>query len=66
MMRDTGQIMDDLIPMGRLEGDVLYRGCWILDCRKLKLGTGDIKLKTATEAQSTQGFVLINFPKLNN
>ncbi len=30
LMRDAGQIMDDLIPMGRLEGDVLYRGCWIV------------------------------------
>ena len=30
-MLDAGQIMDDLIPMGRLAGDDLYRGYWILD-----------------------------------
>jgi len=29
-MLDTGQIMDDLIPMGRLEGDDLYRGYWMI------------------------------------
>ena len=34
-MLDTGQIVDDWAPMGRLEGDVLYRGCWMLAGRDL-------------------------------
>ena len=37
-MLDAGQIMDDLIPMGRLEGDVLCRGCSILDVECHPLG----------------------------
>ena len=30
-MLDTGQIMDDLVPTRRLEGDVVCREYWILD-----------------------------------
>ncbi len=29
---DTGQIVDDLAPISRLEGDIFYRECSILDC----------------------------------
>jgi hypothetical protein len=28
---DAGQIVDDLAPISRLEGDIFYRGYWILD-----------------------------------
>ena len=30
---DAGQIVDDLAPISRLEGDIFYRGCWIRDTR---------------------------------
>ncbi len=28
---DAGQIVDDLAPISRLEGDIFCRGYWILD-----------------------------------
>ncbi len=28
---DAGQIVDDLAPISRVEGDIFYRGCWVLD-----------------------------------
>jgi hypothetical protein len=28
---DAGQIVDDLAPISRLEGDIFYRGYWMLD-----------------------------------
>ena len=31
LLLDAGQIMDDLAPISRLEGDIFYRGYWILD-----------------------------------
>jgi hypothetical protein len=27
----AGQIMDDLAPISRLEGDIFYRGCWMVE-----------------------------------
>ena len=32
-MLDAGQIVDDLAPISRLEGDIFYRGCWIRNSR---------------------------------
>jgi hypothetical protein len=26
---DAGQIVDDMAPISRLEGDIFYRGCYI-------------------------------------
>jgi hypothetical protein len=37
---DTGQIMDDLVPTRRLEGDVVCREYWILDTGYWILDTG--------------------------
>ena len=40
---DAGQIVDDLAPISRLEGDIFYRGYWMLEARFLmssRPGTG--------------------------